>query len=225
VRKRMIAPSARSTLNTARPRRQFTLFDAMALVAAMAVACGLTLWIDRASGGFMSWCLPELLAKRPKYSKSPFDHSFYLTDLVGGEVVALSCLSLLFFAVLTMFIIPIRLFNPRPQFRRLVRQPGTMAAIAASLGIAIAILQVTFALLFAIHSMLSKDDLYILALLGGVASYPGIAVFFVWMTLLLGGWWRAEPDWVDRAGRVCGAYWMTMGLSMPATILFLRWGG
>jgi hypothetical protein len=220
----MFAPTTRSTLKTARPRRQFTLVDAMAFVAAMAVACGLTLWIDRASGGFMSWCMPELLAKHPRYSKSPLDHSFYLTDLVGGEVVALSCLSLPFFAILTLFIVPIRLFNPRPRFHHLVRQPGTMAAIAASFGIVIAILQVTFTLLFAIDGMLDSY-LFLLAVLGGVASYPGMAVFFVWMTLLLGGRWRAEPDWVDRVGRVCGTYWMIMGLSIPATILCLRGAG
>ena len=216
----VITPTNRSMVNSASPPRRFKLVDAMALVAAMAVACGVTLWIDRASGGFISWSsIFHLFSDNS--TTVVLDHYAELPSLVGGTIVDLICLSLPFFAVLTLTMVPIRLLDPRPRFRRLVRQPGTMAVFAASLGILIAATEVACAMLYSAFAAASASPLFILAVLGGVASYPGLAVFFVWMTLLLGRRWRAEPDWVDRAGRVFGAYWMTMAVSIPATILLL----
>jgi hypothetical protein len=219
----VIASANHSTFNQARKRRQFQLVDATALVAAIAVACGLTLWIDRALGGFMSRCLPDWFTGQPTEPRSALDHSVNLTNLVGGEIAALCCLTLPLIVVLTLSIVPIRLFKPRPRFRRLVRQPGAMGAVAASFAIVIAALQVTCTVLSAADGIMG-DDRYVITLLGGVASYPGLAVYFVWMTIIAGGRWRAEPDWIDRVGRALGTYWIMMAAAMPAAILRLSGG-
>ena len=33
-----------------------------------------------------------------------------------------------------------------------------------------------------------------------------------WLTLLLAGWWRPEPTWIDRFGRALGAAWLAVSL-------------
>ena len=39
-----------------------------------------------------------------------------------------------------------------------------------------------------------------------------LAVITSWLALLLSGRWRAEPSWLDRAGRVFGCYWVGLWL-------------
>jgi hypothetical protein len=39
------------------------------------------------------------------------------------------------------------------------------------------------------------------------------AVMAAWAALILGRRWRAEPTWIDRAGRCCGCYWIMLSLS------------
>ncbi len=183
---RVIDPTNPAVRNPATPRRRFRVVDAMALVAATALACGITLWIDRVSGGVVSWSILDDLVPEDFSPFAPVvDNRIPLPDLVGGYSVALTWLSLPLFAVLTLALVPMRLLSPRPRFRRFVRQPGTMAAIAASLGIVIAVVQVACTVLYSAFGAF-VNPLFILALLAGVASYPGIAVFCVWMTLLAG---------------------------------------
>jgi hypothetical protein len=38
------------------------------------------------------------------------------------------------------------------------------------------------------------------------------AVMAAWAALILGRRWRAEPTWIDRAGRCCGFYWIALAL-------------
>jgi hypothetical protein len=46
--------------------------------------------------------------------------------------------------------------------------------------------------------------------LAGVADTAGLAIVATWLTLWLGCWWRPEPNWLDRAGRALGWYWIAM---------------
>jgi hypothetical protein len=39
-------------------------------------------------------------------------------------------------------------------------------------------------------------------------GYVATAVAGAWFVLLLAGWWRPEPSWIDRAGRVIGILWI-----------------
>jgi len=98
-------------------------------------------------------------------------------------------------------LIPIRLLGPRPRFRRLARQPGIIAALAAALALTLA--GIPFGLLFWLD-----ESPYEIFLLLAVATYPGLAVLVAWMTLLVGRRWRAEPSWVDRLGRTLGVFWI-----------------
>jgi hypothetical protein len=163
------------TLSPTLSRRRFRLGDAMAIVAAMGVGCGAAIGIDRATDDFMDWSsLKEMFTSYFTQSPSTVDNRvFSRSDLVAGIGVTLMGLSLPFTAVLTVTIVPLRFLSPRPRFSRLVRQPGTMAAIAASLGIAIAAAQVACTLFCSVFGGAATDMLFVLALLGGVASREG----------------------------------------------------
>jgi hypothetical protein len=39
-------------------------------------------------------------------------------------------------------------------------------------------------------------------------GYVAAAVAGAWFVLALAGWWRPEPSWIDRAGRVVGFLWI-----------------
>ena len=218
--KSLIAAASDPILNPTRGRRRFHLLDAVILVAATAVASGIAVWIDRASGLEFSWSdVPRLFAELSAQAAPGADNHFGMFILLVEVVFGLGLLVLPFVAMWTVAIVPIRLLGPRPRFRRLARQPGMMAAIVASLGIAIADVQVACTVLCSVSAVRSTYRVILLS--GGIASYPGLAVFFAWLTLLAGGRWRTEPDWVDRAGRAFGAYWIVMGVSIPGMVLLL----
>ncbi len=110
----LIAAASRPILNPTRGRRKFNLLDAMILVAATAVASGIAVWIDRASGLEFSWSdVPRLFAELFAQAEPDTDERIGMFTLT-------------------------------------------------------------------------------------------------------------EPDWVDRAGRAMGAYWIIMGVCIPGTILLLE---
>jgi hypothetical protein len=39
-------------------------------------------------------------------------------------------------------------------------------------------------------------------------GYAAAAVAGAWLVLALAGWWRPEPGWIDRLGRVLGFLWI-----------------
>ena len=175
------------------PLRRFRISDAMILVAATAVACGLLLAIEWITEGQISLrTFPELFTAK-------------LASLSTKETIQLALsvsllatsLALPFAAMWTLAIIPIRLSGPRPRFRRLSRQPGIIAALAAALALALAAIQVGLVI------WLGASFYAIVALLA-VPTYPGLAVLIAWMTLLLGRRWAQSRagliDWVGRSG-------------------------
>jgi hypothetical protein len=54
-------------------------------------------------------------------------------------------------------------------------------------------------------------------------AYPATAVAGAWLILLLAGWWRPEPSWIDRLGRVLGLGWIVLSLSLAGAPLLGRW--
>jgi hypothetical protein len=50
----------------------------------------------------------------------------------------------------------------------------------------------------------------------------GFAVIGSWATLFLGGHWRAEPTWIDRVGRLLGAYWIS-AIFLPMWVYTVCW--
>ena len=174
------AVGAASSKSSPAPARRFRIGDAMILVAATAVACGLMLGIERITEGQISWrAFRDLVTAKQ------------LASLSTGETVQLAItgtflailLALPFVAMWTLAVIPIRLLGARPRFRRLTRQPGIIAALAAALALILA--GIPFGLVF----WLDANDNEIILLLA-VPTYPGLAVLVSWMTLLVGRRWR-----------------------------------
>jgi hypothetical protein len=85
---------------------------------------------------------------------------------------------------------------------RLSRRPGLVACVAATAGIAFAIVRL-------IDGHLAKnlaDSPH-----AGILTAVGTAVAGAWFVLAVSGRWRAERGWADRAGRLLGAAWIAMG--------------
>ncbi len=110
----------------------------------------------------------------------------------------------------------IRLRGPRPSRARLARQPGLAACAAVTLMAALSEVEYLARVMVRgvdnpFRSGFSYETL--LVLMDGVRysfMYDGRAVAVAWLTLALVGRWRPAPDWVDRAGRAVGAFWLLM---------------
>ena len=163
--------------------RPFTLSDAMALLAATAVGLALVC-------GLME--VPQLRSGtlRRMGLAAPLAAAWALT-LLG-----------------------LRLRRPRPSLRRLARQPGTAAGIMVLVA-----LPVAAGWLLAARTIDSFENLPPLIL--GRDGYPsferltttiGPLVLGAWLILALCGLRRPEPGWIDRLGRLLGAYWIVLSL-------------
>ncbi len=198
--------SGTATDRASAPRRRFTLLDGMILVAATAVGYALVHVLERliGEGDFLSLI-------REAWTGREFAKMALLLYLVALPVLA----------AWTVALIPLRLLKPRPRSRRMARQPGLMAGIAASMaigfmGLVVGIMSVSMSWLI--------GGLDQVVMLQGVLMLPaslGLAVLVAWTTLLLGRRWRAEPSWIDRLGRIIGVAWVLLGLASPFALLFL----
>lgn len=99
-------------------------------------------------------------------------------------------------------LIPLRLRRPRPKLGTLVRQPGFAACCAGAAAFAAGVL-----------TTISTRDLFS----GGdtasffwasCAGWGDSIVPGAWLFLTLSGRWRAKADWIDRLGRILGAFWI-----------------
>ena len=125
---------------------------------------------------------------------------------VSGSIVMLSFTSLECLLVswtLAFFIM--RLRKPRPPLSRLVRQPGMVACEAWLLGMFLGI-------------CISMFEAY--PLLGPVVVVlTACAIPVAWTVLALRGRWEAEPNWIDRLGRVLGVCWAVV---IPLQAVFMH---
>jgi hypothetical protein len=112
-----------------------------------------------------------------------------------------------FVSVAMLGLLVVRLRHPRPGLRRLSRQPGTVACTAAALAMAAGGTIVGTMRIFR-ESRFSEGDA------SWITFEPWIApaVMISWAALFLGRRWRAEPSWIDRAGRCCGCYWIVAAI-------------
>jgi hypothetical protein len=112
--------------------------------------------------------------------------------MIQGGVELLFCLM----GPLTPALLVARLRRPRPALRRMACQPGFVACAALCLA-----------------TLLEVDLSFLqLATIPAPASIalPGAAVVASWTLLASLRLWRPEASWVDRAGRIVGAYWLAM---------------
>ena len=121
-----------------------------------------------------------------------------------------------------------RLRGPRPRWRRLVLQPGLVAAVAALSVLAIeSIMLVGSAKIDGRFGWASPERVADFVANGVVmlAHHAGWAVAVSWFTLALIGRWRPERSWVDRGGRVLGCTWIIIGPIASLLIDHTVWWG
>ena len=171
--------------------RRFTVSDGMVLIAATAVGLGAT----RAVG-------------------------LHVRGAIERDDSVIIKLTLSFVGLfLTLALLVLRLWKPRPGLRILFRQPGFAGCFAVSVTIAIRLL------------MICGDYLERLALVGPIPSFfwdffsynvliwspiidvsTACPIAAVWLVMALGGRWEMEPGWVDRAGRALSCFWLVAAL-------------
>ena len=110
---------------------------------------------------------------------------------------------------LTLACLAVRLRRPRPDRRRLWRQPGAIACVSAAVAVAI------FYLAAAVSALIDRR-VGILDYSESSSALAGSAIIGSWLTLGLSGTWRAEPGWIDRLGRGLGIVWVVLMLFLFA---------
>jgi hypothetical protein len=174
------------------PVRRFNTVDAMVLVAAMALAFAFVQFQGLIGILREKWFQPNDGILRP-----PED----------GDMPALISS---FLIPWTVALLVLRLRRPRPSRRRLLAQPG-FAACAFALGTMVMIALDEYWLgVYAYRELVAFNIQNIVAL-----NYR-ISVSFapagLWALMGACGIWRAEPSWIDRAGRALGVLWILLML-------------
>ncbi len=168
-------------------RRKFTILDGMILVAA--IACGFAM--RRAMEG-------------------AFDNVLSLDNWLGRTTREPVRAMLPFLLMLTPAVLALRLRRPRPELRRLARQPGMAASCAAIWPIAMTL--AGFAWTYGTRTPPSGDPTWAVRndgmVLDDCGAKVGIFVLAAWLSLALSGRRRPERSWIDRLGRIVGIGWI-----------------
>ncbi|HEV3163064.1 MAG TPA: hypothetical protein VGZ22_03405, partial [Isosphaeraceae bacterium] len=109
-----------------------------------------------------------------------------------------------FLAAWTPALLLLRLRKPRPRLGRIARQPGAVACAVATTAMTIVALWI----LALWAAGVSGRVLHASVLFVNYSQLVGFAVVGGWASLALGGRWRQEPSWIDRAGKLAGAAWI-----------------
>jgi hypothetical protein len=186
--------------------RKFTLLDAMVFIAATGIAfvpIRLFLWEN--------WRFPEELSA-PEIWRTALEVNVSLIPLALSLSVVVSLLGMK---------------KPRPNLRRVYRKPGIAACIVAVVYSILSLLGYAVFLRFS-HALDRGifDDKNSVMLWIRIGMQPmflvGGAVASIWIVMGLGGTWRADPSWIDRAGRALGIYWITTSVFFGWA--FFLWG-
>lgn len=175
-----------------RPRK-FTVRDGVVLIAAVAIG--------------LAW------------SRGLMEETSYLTGGHGGEGAPWPPLastlmleswwvraSYSFVAALTIGMVWLRAFRPRPGLRRLTRQPGAVACGAVSAAVLVQMLPKLSGFVYLFYSgepWWSKHWVV-------QGSFESMAVFVAWLLLVLSGRWQHEKGWVDLLGWMLGVFWLVV---------------
>lgn len=198
-------------------RRRLTLFDALSLVAATAVGLALIrLHHDLRS------------TQEVKDEAGSGIHPTAVGTTRAVLVVLRGCWywghkTLPLVSVLTITILVLHFRRPRSSLRRMTRQPGLVACLAATATLVAQLMDagrnVALSIWldgcseprsgingydFAYHQWrdMLDDPIWF--------TDPGLAVATTWFVLALGRRLRPERSWCDRAGRFLGFYWILL---------------
>lgn len=189
-------------------RRSFNLADGLILIAATAVAFGLIRGMAHVFEDVVLW--------RPRIDAKSFGQ---ITEIVGLCLLLIGSPCL---AAWTPAVLLLRLRHPRPNRRKLLMQPGTMACLTGTcaLGLALVVAVTTWVIsCLARGSMREVSAPFVLLY---TAIEVGTATLWAWITLALLGRWRPEPTWLDRFGRFIGISWILIA-GVAAFILVGEW--
>jgi len=192
-------------------RRRITLFDVMALIAATAIGLAIARvgWPPQALG-------PGATAPAAPSRPSGYKSRMAVMPTLQRIAPAFSCMAAWSGALLAS-----RLRPPRPRWRRLAGQPGTIAAIATLLVWLIEAPPIVWLSWYdgrfgwSSPTRLAQVAANSTVMLG---HHAGLAVAIAWLTLALGGRWRPERSWVDRSGRVLGVAWIASAILCAVTL-------
>ncbi len=175
--------------------RKFGIFDAMVLVAAPALSLVLIReYLDDPRVLRTVWGIPN-----DQSIASLWRLGSIYSGLLSPLAVSLS---------LALFIL--RLRQPRPDRRRLLRQPGMVASTTILIVTSVFLVKVLLSEYYFYHARGMTPHLLSLWVMR--LPWNGEVVAVAWILLWLGGLWHAEQSWIDRAGRVLGAYWIASGV-------------
>jgi hypothetical protein len=208
-------------------KRQFTLIDAIALVASAAIGLALVRGWESPN-----WCMEPMAFAFPNPTPST------PRQLVRAVSLAVSW-TIPFAMTSTVAILILRMRRPRPSFRRIARQPGTVGCASALLAMAIRmgheattylmgnLIRPSSPIRLPSPPFLRYDNIGYHPPLGQIMHnillewFPflvspsvGIAVIVSWSALRATGAWRPESSWIDRAGRLMGIYWIAVGAAI-----------
>ncbi len=174
-------------------RREFTLIDAMILIAATGIA-------------LVQIChVYESMSFEQFFGRGSWENPYDL-----GDALYLTLIPLVVTGATALWVL--RLRSPRPPLRRVLRQPGIASCTA-----------ILCYVLFHLTNWVAQDALGVFNYRLGIRRFlkiiherpeywvahlsgSGSAVAAVWLLLWLGRAWNPEPSWIDRAGRVLGMY-------------------
>jgi hypothetical protein len=154
--------------------RRFTTLDAMILIMATAVGLGL--------------------------ARATFEEGIRL-DSAGGIAALVIFGTTPCAASWSIACLVIRLRRPRPRRRRLVRQAGFQASIAASVSFALGVLPMYLPVMRSIRMEV--------AMVYAPAFVVVPSIVSLWLVQRMGGRWKTERCWVDRLGRVVAIVWLS----------------
>jgi hypothetical protein len=173
-------------------RRRLTLLDMMALVAATAVGLALA---------------SALQPRNQDLGQSArFVALLVASQQHGAAVERAVSLTAPLFAFWTLALTVLRLRGPG---KVPIGSPGPAACVSTSL-----VLMAGLPLNLMTYT--PPGHPWVLALWTG-GSWAGFVVIAVWGVLALRGQWRPESNWIDRAGRVVGLYWIAVYIATRTT--------
>jgi hypothetical protein len=187
-------------------RRRMTLLDAVLLVGSAAIGMGAFQFVRRSY--FKGWIRIA-------------DHGLpNITTWSTWDVIVTCCDIAAFLipvvAPWTFLLIVLRMRSPRPSWRRIWRQPGMAACLAALFGWFWSVLALLLAMnvgyVARSRRTITPEDWAQKYLSDELFMYVGLAVAATWLVQYFSGRWRRSADWIDLMGRVLGVLWILIGL-------------
>jgi hypothetical protein len=187
----------------AKVHRKLTIPDILVLVVAIAIGLAWTRYFQGFDAGGEGFPFEE---DSPAYLHSAW--------LVEWWIVSLwHCV-----AVVTIAVLVLRLVGPRPRFRQLTRQPGTVACGAVFFAV---LVEMVYQMSEAAYALYGSSNVRILHAAYWIISGPfeAVSVGAAWLLLAISGRWRSDASWIDRFGFVLGVFW----IATPLLAFFVHW--